>query len=1205
MLLGRPGYAQDATVTINYDQNTGRTINPGAFGLNLFHGFNPDVAGTPGQALYKQNMSYMKPGMARYHSGEMMRLSSDPYGQNGWRLSGGTWDATKINNALTGANSYPSVMMNISSWPYEWEDPTTKKLLPEYYDDYANFCADLVRIINVNQKRGFKYWEVTNEKDDVYKADCAELGRIYNQAAAAMRLVDPTIKVGGPSFARPDLTAQMGAFFSVAHPNLDFVSFHTYSAGEKNLPTQTVWDHAVRNGLQTSGVRTEFLKYSSRNIEYHHNEYNLTWDPPSDHRLTYVQTIFDAILTVTALKDGATGTHAWNERDGWWGKMGNDNELRPAAHLFANLNTHLLGGTVNNSTVSNSKSVVVLASTKGSWRQFVVINRSDKDQYYKFNFTALPSSVTAAALFYNDQNIPAGGIARSDVTYANLTGSSGALFPKNTVSILRIDLNNIRYTNDATAPTVPVSLRSTPGDYSIALQWNAATDNVGVTGYNVFMNGVLAGTTTTTSYTANWLEPSTAYSFYVKARDATGNESAASATHNVSTTAYTARPVASSFSATSWTNTYSGNVINDAGQTTTSAGSSALRQNGELRMILTNTPQYDAVYNVAFTNPINLTGNSEFKIDARSNASFYLRVKLFDDAGNSLDAYQNAIGLSGDGETRTYTLNFANVGFGTVNPARIKGLTFMYPDGGTVNATVYFDNLRLGYSADSQAPAAPTNLTSPAKTTTSVSLSWVAATDNVGVTGYDVFRGSTKVNTSPVTTTSYTVTGLTANTAYTFTVKAFDAAGNVSAASNALGVTTNAVPATACTGTGSIRLERFEGIFGSTISSLTSAAKYPNSPDFTSNPTSFEAPSDVMHDYGLRMRGYVCPPTTGSYTFWIAGDNNVELWLSTSNDPAGKTRIAYHNDWTAAREWNKFTTQKSAAVTLQAGTNYYIEALMKEGDGGDNLAVGWAKPGQATTAPAEVIPGSALIPAAPGTTVVNTCGSVTNSSFESDLTGWTHGGSAAVSASANTGSKAVVLGTADGGLNYGTSIAAAAGSQVTFETFAKVEGAPSWAGVGIDYLNASDAEVGEDKVQVTATAYTKVSFTKTAPANTAKIRIWAWKSGTVGKLYLDDVCLRINASARTGSAESLASRVAVFPNPAKSDLTITLHLPEKGAVNVRLYNQLSNVKVSRAYEGKAGANRIVLPLAGVEKGLYFVQVSSGTQTVTKRVLVDR
>ena len=68
-------------------------------------------------------------------------------------------------------------------------------------------------------------------------------------------------------------------------------------------------------------------------------------------------------------------------------------------------------------------------------------------------------------------------------------------------------------------------------------------------------------------------------------------------------------------------------------------------------------------------------------------------------------------------------------------------------------------------------------------TTTSVPLSWTASTDNVAVTGYDVYRGTTLVGTS--TTTSYTVTGLTAGTAYSFTVRAKDAAGNVSAASSA------------------------------------------------------------------------------------------------------------------------------------------------------------------------------------------------------------------------------------------------------------------------------------------------------------------------------------------------------------------------------------------------------------------------------------
>ncbi|MGW4380169.1 glycoside hydrolase family 6 protein [Kitasatospora sp. NPDC004531] len=90
---------------------------------------------------------------------------------------------------------------------------------------------------------------------------------------------------------------------------------------------------------------------------------------------------------------------------------------------------------------------------------------------------------------------------------------------------------------------------------------------------------------------------------------------------------------------------------------------------------------------------------------------------------------------------------------------------------------------------DTTAPTAPTGL---AATTTanSVALTWSASTDNVGVTGYDVYRGGTLVGSA--TGTSYTDTGLSASTAYTYTVKAHDAAGNVSAASAALVATTQA-----------------------------------------------------------------------------------------------------------------------------------------------------------------------------------------------------------------------------------------------------------------------------------------------------------------------------------------------------------------------------------------------------------------------------
>ncbi|MFC5666763.1 glycoside hydrolase family 6 protein [Kitasatospora misakiensis] len=94
-----------------------------------------------------------------------------------------------------------------------------------------------------------------------------------------------------------------------------------------------------------------------------------------------------------------------------------------------------------------------------------------------------------------------------------------------------------------------------------------------------------------------------------------------------------------------------------------------------------------------------------------------------------------------------------------------------------------------GTPTDTVAPSVPTGLAGTT-TATGASLSWTASTDNVGVTGYQVFRNGVQVGTS--TTTSYTDSGLTASTAYSYTVKARDAAGNVSAASAALSLTTQA-----------------------------------------------------------------------------------------------------------------------------------------------------------------------------------------------------------------------------------------------------------------------------------------------------------------------------------------------------------------------------------------------------------------------------
>ncbi len=195
-------------------------------------------------------------------------------------------------------------------------------------------------------------------------------------------------------------------------------------------------------------------------------------------------------------------------------------------------------------------------------------------------------------------------------------------------------------------------------------------------------------------------------------------------------------------------------------------------------------------------------------------------------------------------------------------------------------------------------------------------------------------------------------------------------------------VCTTTASCSGSSGSGTISWEKWANQ-GSGTSILASPTGTPTTGTFTS----FEAPTNSGDAYQLRLRGTLTAPCTGSYTFWIAGDDNSELWLSTTSSESNKAKIASVTGWTNSREWNKYASQKSAAISLTGGQKYYIEAILKEGSGGDNLAVGWAKPGDSTTvanSAAIVIPGSALSPYSASCTPATcsslgaTCGSPSN-----------------------------------------------------------------------------------------------------------------------------------------------------------------------------------------------------------------------------------
>jgi len=165
---------------------------------------------------------------------------------------------------------------------------------------------------------------------------------------------------------------------------------------------------------------------------------------------------------------------------------------------------------------------------------------------------------------------------------------------------------------------------------------------------------------------------------------------------------------------------------------------------------------------------------------------------------------------------------------------------------------------------------------------------------------------------------------------------------------------------------GFVLKELYLGLANNTvvISDLRNSPKYPNSPDLVRHGSTLELNTfDEFEGYGARMRGWLVPPVSGNYTFYIAADDNAELWLSTDANPANIVNIANEPIWSSRRSWTGTGDNASSGrvgvpspsggpqmnisgpINLAAGQMYYFEALVKEGGGGDHLAVNWRIPG--------------------------------------------------------------------------------------------------------------------------------------------------------------------------------------------------------------------------------------------------------------------
>ncbi|AMQ87251.1 PA14 domain-containing protein [Marinobacter sp. LQ44] len=143
---------------------------------------------------------------------------------------------------------------------------------------------------------------------------------------------------------------------------------------------------------------------------------------------------------------------------------------------------------------------------------------------------------------------------------------------------------------------------------------------------------------------------------------------------------------------------------------------------------------------------------------------------------------------------------------------------------------------------------------------------------------------------------------------------------------------------------GKVDVWYFDGISGNYVQSMVDAEKFPDSPDEITELNQLRRAANRANNYGTLIRGYLEPPTTGEYTFYIAGDDETQLWLSPSQSPEDIVRIA-STMATPLDNFTRYSSQTSGIHYLEAGQKYYFELRHKEGGWDDHFTVAWSGPG--------------------------------------------------------------------------------------------------------------------------------------------------------------------------------------------------------------------------------------------------------------------
>jgi fibronectin type 3 domain-containing protein len=343
---------------------------------------------------------------------------------------------------------------------------------------------------------------------------------------------------------------------------------------------------------------------------------------------------------------------------------------------------------------------------------------------------------------------------------------------------------------DTEAPSTPGGLTTTASSGTqVDLTWTASTDNFAVTGYTIYRDGTSIANVPAASlaYSDKTVLPLMSYSYTVDAFDAAGNRSTASAPAQVNTPKM---PANLTFSPSADTYVNAGSPTSSFGKSTSLRASASPDLHSYLKFVvqgLGGTPITRARL-LVFANSNGSQGVNALAVADNTWDELTMNYGNAPSLGNTLAssgafttgnwvALDVTSYITGEG---TYTIALSTSGSTSLNFASREAAT---------NTPQLVLDLQNG-DPDTQPPSTPTGLAATAVNSNQVNLSWAASSDNIGVSGYTIYRDGTTLTTVSGTTLVYSDTSALAGHVYSYTVDAFDAAGNHSVASSAVSVTT-------------------------------------------------------------------------------------------------------------------------------------------------------------------------------------------------------------------------------------------------------------------------------------------------------------------------------------------------------------------------------------------------------------------------------